>query len=147
MPQPSFKFYQALYCDDYRVEVTGKGFVIGLLSNVIFFSEFPITFEFTVCLVGEAKDDFSIEVRTQFIPEHDGKPITIGAEAGGKINELHGRDSVAIFLPLRKNKIRVDCEGVLITEVRTNKKGARWKKIGQLDITQKSSSSESVLPS
>src|SRR3989338_7977746 len=67
MPTSNFRVDHAIICDDFRVENTGKGLMIGIYGNELSFPQPGALFTFFACLLGQAKGPFSINVQIDFV--------------------------------------------------------------------------------
>ena len=133
--QPSnYSITNALFCDDYRVEQSGKGIIVGLYQNSAAFDEYPAKFRFVVLMVGTATGDFEVSIKVRFEPDSVSENVEIEKNARAEIHKEIDGEPIRLFMPMPALEFNLSGPGEISVWIRTKKKRARWNKIGHLDI-------------
>lgn len=120
MPSADFKISGVLICDDCRFETSGKSILIGVYGNELTFPRPGVNFSFYACLVGQARNNFVLNVIASFEPYNKDKTHAVSKEATLELKYDSPTKGtwVDFLLPIQVTPIHFQSSGKLIVKVK-----------------------------
>ncbi len=123
----------ALVCDDIRKEENGKAILIGVYSNNIILSTFPVTIPLSLWLQGKAKDgDYRLELRVEAHSEGEAAPFQTSRNMEFSIRDETGKGGTEFSIAMNQVPVLLRGPGSLFVQFRQNDED--WTTLARKEI-------------